>query len=312
MLNKKVVTGIKNYYEVMSNKCVASTVLCYKSENDETYGVKSFKGFFTEMLDKLKELKTMLETSTVSHGNWILESLPYNFRFSGIQDYSDLLDAIEEYEDILTYIDEYEPGFYIITYNLSWEDHFFGIEPIIIDMSDMYKAVFRDGKWSAEICKDQLALTRMFDTNLFILLVEEDALFLCDESPCHHETEEYIIYNKAQSHRVEYALRSITNFNKRCNDNITAEHISGATDIDGEMYYYEDSFMEYHAHNPCYLFDKGILDWENKTNKWHTCKDCGRPYVFFESEKQWYNYRGLNYPKRCKKCRDKRRQLRGE
>lgn len=37
------------------------------------------------------------------------------------------------------------------------------------------------------------------------------------------------------------------------------------------------------------------------------CKDCGNPFYIMHDEEEWYTNRGLNIPKRCKTCRDKRR-----
>lgn len=37
------------------------------------------------------------------------------------------------------------------------------------------------------------------------------------------------------------------------------------------------------------------------------CKDCGEPFYIAHDEEEWYTNRGFNIPKRCKTCRDKRR-----
>lgn len=37
------------------------------------------------------------------------------------------------------------------------------------------------------------------------------------------------------------------------------------------------------------------------------CKDCGNPFYIMYDEEEWYTDRGFNIPKRCKTCRDKRR-----
>ena len=37
------------------------------------------------------------------------------------------------------------------------------------------------------------------------------------------------------------------------------------------------------------------------------CKDCGRYYVLFNSEKDWFVNRELHIPKRCPTCRRARR-----
>jgi hypothetical protein len=43
------------------------------------------------------------------------------------------------------------------------------------------------------------------------------------------------------------------------------------------------------------------------------CKDCGKEFEFSESEQQFYIAKGFdNRPKRCKPCRDKRRNDRDQ
>lgn len=37
------------------------------------------------------------------------------------------------------------------------------------------------------------------------------------------------------------------------------------------------------------------------------CCDCKQPFVFLPGEKQYYRDRGLAPPKRCKACRQRRR-----
>lgn len=37
------------------------------------------------------------------------------------------------------------------------------------------------------------------------------------------------------------------------------------------------------------------------------CKDCGNPFYITYDEEKWYTNKGLNIPKRCKACRNKRR-----
>ena len=39
-----------------------------------------------------------------------------------------------------------------------------------------------------------------------------------------------------------------------------------------------------------------------------TCAECGEPFPFTEREQDYYRERGLSHPKRCKPCRDARRQ----
>lgn len=43
------------------------------------------------------------------------------------------------------------------------------------------------------------------------------------------------------------------------------------------------------------------------------CKECGQEFIFTAGEQEYYAEKGLtNEPKRCKDCRDKRRQSRDE
>ena len=39
-----------------------------------------------------------------------------------------------------------------------------------------------------------------------------------------------------------------------------------------------------------------------------TCAECGTTFPFTEREQDYYRERGLTHPKRCKPCRDARRQ----
>ena len=39
-----------------------------------------------------------------------------------------------------------------------------------------------------------------------------------------------------------------------------------------------------------------------------TCAECGSTFPFTEREQDYYRERGLSHPKRCKPCRDARRQ----
>lgn len=42
-----------------------------------------------------------------------------------------------------------------------------------------------------------------------------------------------------------------------------------------------------------------------------TCIDCGKDFEFTEGEETFYQQKGLVPPKRCKKCRQLKRQERG-
>lgn len=40
----------------------------------------------------------------------------------------------------------------------------------------------------------------------------------------------------------------------------------------------------------------------------HKCKDCGIYFFTTDKEEDWYRSRGMSVPKRCNKCRAKRRK----
>ena len=42
------------------------------------------------------------------------------------------------------------------------------------------------------------------------------------------------------------------------------------------------------------------------------CKECGKYFELTWTEKMFFEQKGLAIPKRCKPCRDKRKQARGE
>jgi CxxC-x17-CxxC domain-containing protein len=46
------------------------------------------------------------------------------------------------------------------------------------------------------------------------------------------------------------------------------------------------------------------------TDKTLTCADCGQPFVFSESEQQFYSDRGFTEPRRCPSCRAARKAQR--
>ncbi len=52
------------------------------------------------------------------------------------------------------------------------------------------------------------------------------------------------------------------------------------------------------------------MEFQDKTL---VCKDCGQEFVFTAGEQAFYKEKGLdNEPKRCKECRDKRKNSRSE
>ncbi|MBM3127905.1 MAG: zinc-binding protein [Chloroflexi bacterium] len=46
----------------------------------------------------------------------------------------------------------------------------------------------------------------------------------------------------------------------------------------------------------------------NFSDRWLTCVDCGKEFLWDAGEQAWFSSNRLaNQPKRCKKCRDQRR-----
>lgn len=53
-----------------------------------------------------------------------------------------------------------------------------------------------------------------------------------------------------------------------------------------------------------------VMEFKDKTI---TCCDCHQDFVFTAGEQEFYQTKGLtNEPKRCKACRDKKKQARAE
>lgn len=53
--------------------------------------------------------------------------------------------------------------------------------------------------------------------------------------------------------------------------------------------------------------------WKNSNeNMVVTCKDCGEQFTLSKDDRNWYERRGYKLPKRCQKCRAKRREDRKE
>lgn len=44
---------------------------------------------------------------------------------------------------------------------------------------------------------------------------------------------------------------------------------------------------------------------KNCRGTYMTCNSCYNTFLFSESEKNFYDKKGLNYPKRCQNCRNK-------
>ena len=45
----------------------------------------------------------------------------------------------------------------------------------------------------------------------------------------------------------------------------------------------------------------------NRKDEQITCQDCGRVFTFTASEQEFYASHDFNYPKRCKACREARK-----
>ena len=43
-----------------------------------------------------------------------------------------------------------------------------------------------------------------------------------------------------------------------------------------------------------------------------TCADCGREFAFGEEEQRFFREKGFDPPKRCKECRQARKEQRGD
>lgn len=43
-----------------------------------------------------------------------------------------------------------------------------------------------------------------------------------------------------------------------------------------------------------------------------TCADCGREFAFSAEEQRFFREKGFNPPKRCKECRQARKEQRGD
>lgn len=42
-----------------------------------------------------------------------------------------------------------------------------------------------------------------------------------------------------------------------------------------------------------------------------TCGDCGKDFTFSKNDQDFYQEKGYTQPKRCKTCREKRKQEKG-
>jgi hypothetical protein len=43
-----------------------------------------------------------------------------------------------------------------------------------------------------------------------------------------------------------------------------------------------------------------------------TCADCGREFAFIAAEQSFFREKGFNPPKRCKECRQAKKEQRGD
>lgn len=42
-----------------------------------------------------------------------------------------------------------------------------------------------------------------------------------------------------------------------------------------------------------------------------TCSDCGNTFTFSQGEQEFYEQKGMSEPKRCKECRQAKKEQRG-
>ena len=47
---------------------------------------------------------------------------------------------------------------------------------------------------------------------------------------------------------------------------------------------------------------------EEKSDRYIKCVDCNTEFIFTSSEQGFFQQKGFNDPKRCKPCRDERKQ----
>lgn len=38
------------------------------------------------------------------------------------------------------------------------------------------------------------------------------------------------------------------------------------------------------------------------------CKDCGKEFELTDAEQEWFKIKGFEFPKRCKECRQSKKQ----
>ena len=57
------------------------------------------------------------------------------------------------------------------------------------------------------------------------------------------------------------------------------------------------------------MVDDFDMDFEDKEI---ACVDCGREFTWSANDQQFYEEKQLSAPKRCKECRIKKKQKRGE
>jgi hypothetical protein len=100
---------------------------------------------------------------------------------------------------------------------------------------------------------------------------------------------------------------------KAINDGHTDEDFKW--DYINEMLTKDLSVFDYNMFEPVYSIEEfsnlrfdviaaseGIGPWHK-----HKCKDCGEEFYMTYKEVHFYEEKGLNLPKRCKTCRDKRK-----
>ena len=101
-------------------------------------------------------------------------------------------------------------------------------------------------------------------------------------------------YNE-ETKKLDYVEFFVKNKYDFSNDPVT-----NLTDADNGHTVCEMSFFS--------SLDAGNKKLESGIWKVFKCKDCGRYFIIDSDEEQWFQDRDLSLPKRCVKCRAKRRK----
>lgn len=88
-------------------------------------------------------------------------------------------------------------------------------------------------------------------------------------------------------------------------------------DYINEMLTKDLSIFDYNMFKPVHSFEEfsnlrfDVIAASEGLGAWHkhTCKDCGKDFYMQHNEVVFYQDKGLNLPKRCKECRNKRKNI---